>query len=217
MREGLAFSRQVGVGHVSAQSLHSLGMVVLRCGDYSGADDHLRESLSLFQQLGDRSGIALCLEGLAEAAIATGACAPAVLLLSAASAWREANNFPVPPYDRSDYDRVLGAAHSGLKSTAFGDAWATGAAMTLEQAIAHAPANEPEANPAVPRPRTELTQLTPREREVARLVSLGLTNRGIADELGIATATATLHVEHIRGKLGFHSRAQIATWVSLSS
>ena len=61
------------------------------------------------------------------------------------------------------------------------------------------------------------TQLTPREREVARLVALGLTNRGIAHELGIATATATLHVEHIRGKLGFHSRAQIATWVSLSS
>jgi non-specific serine/threonine protein kinase len=43
-----------------------------------------------------------------------------------------------------------------------------------------------------------------------------LTNRRIADELGIATATATLHVEHIRGKLGFHTRAQIATWVSRS-
>jgi predicted ATPase/DNA-binding CsgD family transcriptional regulator len=217
LREGLAFSRQVGVGHVSAQSLHSLGMVVLRCGDHSGADGHLRESLSLFQQLGDRSGIALCLEGLAEAAVTRGACERAVLLLSAASAWRQANDFPVPPYDRSDYDRVLGAAHSGLKSAAFGDAWATGAAMTLEQAIEHVPAVKPEGSLPTPRPRTELTQLTPREREVARLVSLGLTNRGIADELGIATATATLHVEHIRGKLGFHSRAQIATWVSLSS
>ena len=119
LREGLTFSRQVGVGHVSAQSLHSLGMVVLRCGDHSGADGHLRESLSLFQQLGDRSGIALCLEGLAEAAVARGACERAVLLLSAASAWREANDFPVPPYDRSDYDRVLGAAHAGLKSAAF--------------------------------------------------------------------------------------------------
>ena len=68
-----------------------------------------------------------------------------------------------------------------------------------------------EPRPAAPR---QPTQLTNREREVARLVSLGLTNRGIADALGIATATATLHVEHIRGKLGFHSRAQIATWIA---
>jgi len=220
LREGLLFSRQVGVGHVSAQSLHSLGMVVLRCGDNSGADAHLRESLGLFQQLGDRSGMALCLEGLAEAAVARGACEPAVILLSAASAWREANDFPVPPYDRSDYDRVLGAAHSGLKGAAFGDAWAIGGAMSLEQAIAHAAPGEPPERPATPRPRTELTELTeltPREREVARLVAAGLTNRGIADTLGIATATATLHVEHIRGKLGFHSRAQIATWVAHSA
>jgi predicted ATPase/DNA-binding CsgD family transcriptional regulator len=217
LREGLSFSRRVGVGHVSAQSLHSLGMVALRCGDFSAADGHLRESLSLFQRLGDRSGIALCLEGLAEESVARGACEPAVVLLSAASTWREANDFPVPPYDRSDYDRVLGAAHSGLKSAAFGVAWAAGAAMSLDQAIDQAPADELERSVAAPRPRTQLTLLTPREREVARLVSLGLTNRSIADELGIAAATATLHVEHIRGKLGFHSRAQIATWVSLLS
>jgi predicted ATPase/DNA-binding CsgD family transcriptional regulator len=214
LREGLTFSRQVGVGHVSAQSLHSLAMVGLRRGDPGGANGHLRESLALFKQLGDRSGMALCLEGMAEGAVARGACEPAVVWLSAAAAWRVANDFPVPPYDRSDYDRVLGAAHSGLKGAAFGDAWATGAAMTLEQAIDHAPASQPEAHLAAPRGRTELT---PREREVAKLVSLGLSNRGIADELGIATATATLHVEHIRGKLGFHSRAQIATWVSQSS
>src|ERR1700730_19449649 len=105
-------------------------MVVLRCGDQSGADEHLRESLGLFQQLGDRSGIALCLEGLAEAAVAGGACEPAVTLLAAASAWRAANDFPVPPYDRRDYDRVLGAAHSGLSRAAFADGWATGAAMS---------------------------------------------------------------------------------------
>jgi DNA-binding NarL/FixJ family response regulator len=58
--------------------------------------------------------------------------------------------------------------------------------------------------------------LTPREREVARQVARGLTNRGIADELGIAPATAALHVEHIRGKLGFHSRAEIAAWIARS-
>jgi DNA-binding CsgD family transcriptional regulator/tetratricopeptide (TPR) repeat protein len=213
LKEGLIFSRQVGVGHVSAQSLHSLAMVDLRGGDHGAADGHLRESLLLFQQLGDRSGIALCLEGLAEAAVARRTCEAAVVLLAAASAWREANDFPVPPYDRSDYNRVLGAARAGLRSAAFGDAWTTGATMSLEQAVEHAYSSEPEVGLSGP-PGRQL--LTPREREVARLVSLGLTNRKIAEELGIASATATLHVEHIRGKLGFHSRSQIATWIAQS-
>ncbi|HVS48350.1 MAG TPA: LuxR C-terminal-related transcriptional regulator [Candidatus Dormibacteraeota bacterium] len=56
--------------------------------------------------------------------------------------------------------------------------------------------------------------LTRREREVAILVGQGLTNREIATRLFISERTAESHVEQIRGKLGFHSRVQIATWVS---
>ena len=55
--------------------------------------------------------------------------------------------------------------------------------------------------------------LTRREREVASLVAQGLTNREIAGRLFISERTAESHVEQIRGKLGFHSRAQIAAWV----
>ena len=56
--------------------------------------------------------------------------------------------------------------------------------------------------------------LTRREREVAILVGQGLTNREIATKLFISERTAESHVEQIRGKLGFHSRVQIATWVA---
>jgi len=55
--------------------------------------------------------------------------------------------------------------------------------------------------------------LSPREREVADLVAEGLTNREIAERLVISERTAEGHVEQIRNKLGFHSRAQIAGWV----
>ncbi len=55
--------------------------------------------------------------------------------------------------------------------------------------------------------------LTRREREVAILVGQGLTNREIATRLFISERTAESHVEQIRGKLGFHTRVQIATWV----
>jgi len=60
----------------------------------------------------------------------------------------------------------------------------------------------------------EASSLTRREREVANLVAEGLTNREIATRLFISERTAESHVEQIRGKLGFHSRAQIAAWVA---
>ena len=59
--------------------------------------------------------------------------------------------------------------------------------------------------------------LSKRELEVARLVAAGLTNRQIAERLFIAERTAEGHVERIRDKLGFSSRAQVAAWVAASS
>jgi DNA-binding CsgD family transcriptional regulator/tetratricopeptide (TPR) repeat protein len=58
------------------------------------------------------------------------------------------------------------------------------------------------------------TVLSRREREVAELVAQGMTNAEIADRLAITLRTAEGHVEHIRNKLGFHSRVQIGAWVA---
>lgn len=66
--------------------------------------------------------------------------------------------------------------------------------------------------PAAPRSRG--LALTLREREVAGLVAQGLTNKEIAEQLVISERTAETHVEQIRNKLGFRSRAQIAGWVA---
>ncbi|WP_349259961.1 alpha/beta fold hydrolase [Jatrophihabitans sp.] len=54
--------------------------------------------------------------------------------------------------------------------------------------------------------------VTPRQLEVAALVARGLSNRQIAEELVITERSAESHVERIRGRLGFRSRAQIAAW-----
>jgi adenylate cyclase len=56
--------------------------------------------------------------------------------------------------------------------------------------------------------------LSSREREVALLVARGLTNRQIAEQLVISERTAEGHVDHIRDKLGVHTRAEIAVWVT---
>ena len=61
------------------------------------------------------------------------------------------------------------------------------------------------------------TVLTPREREVADLVSGGLTNREIASRLFLSERTAQNHVQHILDKLQLRNRSQIAVWVSKMS
>jgi DNA-binding CsgD family transcriptional regulator len=49
--------------------------------------------------------------------------------------------------------------------------------------------------------------LTPRELEVLRLVSTGLTNRGIADRLMLSDKTVARHLANIYSKLGLSSRS----------
>jgi len=58
-------------------------------------------------------------------------------------------------------------------------------------------------------PADELTEpLTPREREVLRLLASGLGNKEIAAKLNISEHTAKFHVASILGKLGAASRAE---------
>ncbi|MGO4595808.1 LuxR C-terminal-related transcriptional regulator [Leifsonia sp. 2TAF2] len=58
----------------------------------------------------------------------------------------------------------------------------------------------------------ETTVLSSREREVARLVASGATNREIGESLHIAPKTVSTHVEHILAKLGAARRTEIAAW-----
>jgi DNA-binding NarL/FixJ family response regulator len=53
--------------------------------------------------------------------------------------------------------------------------------------------------------------LTPREREVLRLVADGLPNKAIARELGISEHTAKFHVGSLLAKLGAASRTEAVT------
>jgi non-specific serine/threonine protein kinase len=62
--------------------------------------------------------------------------------------------------------------------------------------------------------RAGATDLTMREREVARLVAAGMTDRQVAEQLGLSTRTVESHLANIRGKLGALNRTQVAGWVS---
>lgn len=56
-----------------------------------------------------------------------------------------------------------------------------------------------------------LTQLTARERQIMRLVSEGLSNKGIGRRLNIADGTIKVHLHHIFQKLDISNRTVLAT------
>ena len=68
------------------------------------------------------------------------------------------------------------------------------------------------AEPAPSAPGLQAGVLTARQLQVAALVADGLTNRQIAERLGIQERSAEGHLERIRQRRGVSSRAQVAAW-----
>ena len=60
---------------------------------------------------------------------------------------------------------------------------------------------------AAPPPRDVPPEFTGREREIVDLLMQGMSNRQIAQALGIAEATVKKHLHHVYRKLGVRSRA----------
>ena len=88
----------------------------------------------------------------------------------------------------------------------FDAAWAEGAAMSNEEAIAYAQRGRGERK----RPASGWASLTPTEREVVKLVSEGLANKDIATRLFVSPRTVETHLTHVYTKLGLSSRVQLA-------
>ena len=59
----------------------------------------------------------------------------------------------------------------------------------------------------------ECRALTRREQEMLRLIAEGLSNKAIAQRLGIATNTVKGHVHQLLKKLALHTRLEVATLV----
>jgi two-component system, NarL family, response regulator DevR len=58
----------------------------------------------------------------------------------------------------------------------------------------------------------EMRMLTSRERQIVRLVSMGKTNREIADELSLAEGTVKEYISRLFRKLDVDSRTELAIW-----
>lgn len=221
LEESLALRRQHGERWGMGTSLGSLGWLALRQGDYARMRADIGASLALRVETGDRGGIAWCLEKLAEAALLQApAAAPAARaelrraarLYGAAAALRAPVHSVIDPADQPEHERNLSALLAAMGQTAYEEAWAEGAALPLEQAIAQGLA-EPQAPPTHTHAQAGPPGgLTPRERQVAALLAQGKSNREIAAALVVGSRTVETYISRILSKLGFTSRVQIATW-----
>jgi DNA-binding NarL/FixJ family response regulator len=106
-------------------------------------------------------------------------------------------------------------ARSQAEDTVWEEAWAEGRAMSMKQAMEYALSQRKPPTPlsaGSERPSsTEPPPLTPREKEVAVLITRGLTNRQIASELVLSEHTVHHHVTNILKKLDLASREQVAS------
>jgi non-specific serine/threonine protein kinase len=196
--------------------LRSLAQIATEQGDYPRAAGLLRERLILSRRLGDRWNLPDAIEGLAWVAGAEGRADRAARLYAAADALREATGTTLLGERHARRARRLGALREILGQAGMDRAWAEGRALSPEQTIALALADDaPDAASSVgprraTRVSTDAPRLTPREREVAVLLAQGRSNRQIAQALVISERTAAVHVEHILSKLDLHSRWQVA-------
>ena len=71
------------------------------------------------------------------------------------------------------------------------------------QTLLQPPGPSPARDPA-----DLVEELTPRETEVLQLLADGLTNKAIAQRLGISDHTVKFHVNAVLGKLGAQSRTE---------
>jgi predicted ATPase/DNA-binding CsgD family transcriptional regulator len=194
----------------TARSLAGLGRIAIEQGDLAAARRDLTESLQLSFASGSRIGMARGLEALARLFVLEGQPDTAVRLAGAIATLRqEAGMRPVPG---ARTQRILDAA-AGLGQPAVSRLWADGAAMTPADAVRLAAGDGAvSVGPGSALPRVEPQSLTPREREVVKLIAAGKSNRAIGAELYISPATAARHVANILAKLGFTSRSQVAVW-----
>jgi DNA-binding CsgD family transcriptional regulator len=103
------------------------------------------------------------------------------------------------------YDASVAALRNAMSEEDFDSAWAEGAALSTDEAIAYAQRGRGERK----RPTSGWASLTPAERDVVRLVSEGLANNDIATRLFVSPRTVQSHLTHVYTKLGLASRVQL--------
>jgi non-specific serine/threonine protein kinase len=201
----------------AAACLNLLGPAASAAGDYAEAARYVAEGLVIRQQLGDREGMSWSLRAFVGLLVSVGQPMLALQLAGATTALRESIGASWWDGGADAFNWWLARIGHVVRKPDADRAWQLGLRLSVEAAIdmaitaaetltAHMPLKMDSPHVA------RWSWLTPREKEVARLVAQGLTNRQIAQELVLSERTAEAHVGSTLGKLGFASRTRLAAW-----
>jgi predicted ATPase/transcriptional regulator with XRE-family HTH domain len=135
-------SRAYSPGGLSPWQLRNLGFLAVHRGSLAEAEACFRESLSAYRNEAHTLGTVECMVGFAALSVARGNAERGTRLLGAADAALSAIGGSFYPGDSFERERALRALHATLSEDAFASAWTEGQAMTPEQAVAYAQADE---------------------------------------------------------------------------
>ncbi len=205
--------RELGADGDLARCLAHGGRVAAMLGEFAVARRRLAASLALSRETGQRQGVARCLMGLSVLAECEGDLEGALPAAAAAAALRESIG---QQHATLRIEELLGRARGRLGEGRTAALWSRGRVMGPDDAARRVLEGErqPRREPPVPVEPVRRPLLTAREREIAGLLTRGLSNRAIAGELVISPATVARHIANIMEKLGYTSRAQIAVWAA---
>ena len=212
-RRDLAEARQIADEAVSttkgwhlATALRTRARVALAQRELEQSEADAHAALACAADLHAYGCVADTLECLGRLAAEAESYPEATRLLGAAEAMRRRTGevrFKV--YD-ADFETTVAVLRKAMSEEDFESAWAEGAALSTEEAIAYAQRGRGERK----RPSSGWASLTPTELDVVRLVKEGFGNKDIAGRLFISHRTVQTHLTHVYTKLALTSRVQLA-------
>lgn len=198
----------------TAAALHTAGAVRLALGRLRSAETLFAEVLRIAP--GASFHALYPVEGMALVAAESGDMQRALRLYEASvQARRRLDTEPEVPW-RHRMEQAAARARTRLSAAAQEAAVAGARGLRGERLVAYALGAGSGEDPT----RRDVlaadarVRLTARESTVAELVAEGLTNRQIADRLGLSVHTVATHLDRIRDKLGLRSRTRIALWAA---
>ncbi|MFJ4521913.1 ATP-binding protein [Streptomyces sp. NPDC088810] len=198
-----------------AAALHTAGAVRLALGHLDSAEALFAEVLRIVPTAGFHALYPV--EGLALVAAESGDMRRALLLYEAsAQARRRLDTVSEAPW-RLRLERTVARARTGLPAAAREAAVSGGRRLRGDRLVAYALRTRSDDHRATTdegQAVDDRSALTGREFMVAELVADGLTNRQIAERLGLSAHTVATHLDKVRDKLGMRSRTRIALWVA---
>nr|MDQ6885066.1 helix-turn-helix transcriptional regulator [Candidatus Dormibacteraeota bacterium] len=212
--EGARLSREVGDLYSLEMMLLNLGGTALLSAALGRAKEFYTEALTIARRIDDRVAEYALLDGLGCEAAAAGHPRLGAQLIGAAETVRTEAGARLLPFLAPLVAQAEKLAVAALGRSRFDDEVKVGRGLSREQAIRlalgePAPAQAITTHAQDPDPGL----LGKREAEIAQLISEGMSNRQIGARLFISERTVDSHVRGILNKLGFNSRAQIASWI----